>query len=70
MSENEQVEQQEAVSQEQVSAPVFVNILLNVDEVNLIFAALQEMPHKTVDNLLRNILSQAQAQLAKTPDDE
>jgi hypothetical protein len=37
-----------------------------VNDVNLILAALQELPHKVADPLLRKIMGQANAQLAPT----
>lgn len=40
-----------------------VTIEVNVNELNLIFAALQELPHKVVDPVLRKVFAQAQSQL-------
>jgi len=40
-----------------------VKIELNVNEINIIIGALQELPHRVVDGLLRNIMEQAQSQL-------
>jgi hypothetical protein len=37
---------------------------LLVADVNLLLAALQELPHKVADPLLRKIMGQANAQLA------
>lgn len=42
-----------------------VTIEVNVNELNLIFAALQELPHKVVDPVLRKVFAQAQAQLGQ-----
>jgi hypothetical protein len=41
-----------------------VNLELAVNDVNLVLAALQELPHKVSDPLLRKIMGQANAQLA------
>ncbi len=41
-----------------------VKLDLLVNDVNLILAALQELPHKVADPLLRKIMEQANAQLA------
>jgi hypothetical protein len=38
-------------------------IKLNVNEINIVLAALQELPHKVSDGLLRNIVAQANEQL-------
>ena len=51
--------QAQAAQQEPV-----VNLELAVNDVNLILAALQELPHKVADPLLRKIMGQANAQLA------
>ena len=47
----------------QQSAVPTVKIELNVNEINIIIGALQELPHRVVDGLLRNIMEQAQSQL-------
>jgi hypothetical protein len=39
-----------------------IKIELTVNELNTVMAALQELPHKIVDNTLRKIFAQAQAQ--------
>jgi hypothetical protein len=41
-----------------------VKLDLLVNDVNLVLAALQELPHKVSDPLLRKIMGQANAQLA------
>jgi len=51
--------QAQAAQQEPV-----VNLELAVNDVNLVLAALQELPHKVADPLLRKIMGQANAQLA------
>jgi len=54
MVENESVSAQQAPT---------VTLTLNVNELNVIVGGLQELPHRIVDPLLRNIIAQAQAQL-------
>ena len=41
------------------------NVTLEVDinELNIIMSGLQELPHRVVDQVIRKILAQAQAQL-------
>jgi hypothetical protein len=41
-----------------------VKIELTVQEVNVVMGALQELPHRVVDGLLRKIIGQAQPQVA------
>lgn len=40
-----------------------VKLDLTVNDVNLVLAALQELPHKVSDATIRKIMEQAQAQL-------
>jgi hypothetical protein len=40
-----------------------VNVVLTVNELNIVFAGLQELPHKVSDFVLRKIGSQVQPQL-------
>ncbi len=40
-----------------------VKIELTVNEVNVVFAALQELPHRVADPILKKMLQQAQSQL-------
>ena len=40
-----------------------VTLDLTVNDVNLVLAALQELPHKIADQMIRKIMEQAQAQL-------
>ena len=42
-----------------------LSISLKVTEINVILAGLQELPFKVADPLLKNILAQAQTQLAE-----
>lgn len=47
----------------QQDAPT-VKVELTVQELNVIMGALQELPHRVVDGLLRKIIGQAQPQVA------
>lgn len=40
-----------------------VNIELTVNELNVVFAALQELPHRVADPILKKLFNQAQDQL-------
>jgi len=44
-----------------------ITSLKKTSEDNLILAALQELPHKVVDPLLRKILEQAKASVTDVP---
>lgn len=48
--------------QAQPDVPV-IKLELNVNELNVVLAALQELPHRVVDPLLRKLMEQAQPQL-------
>lgn len=43
-----------------------VTLSLEVNDLNVIFAALQELPYRVADPLLKKLLQQAQSQLAET----
>ncbi len=49
-------------AQQQMQPPV-LNFTLSVDEVNIIFRALGELPHRISDPVIRNVMAQAQAQI-------
>jgi len=51
----------------QVQAEPSVGLDLTVNEVNLVLAALQELPHKVSDGLLRKIVAQVNKQLGTAP---
>lgn len=51
------------VIEDQPQAQSTVNIALNINELNVVLASLQELPHKVADPILRNIMGQAQSQL-------
>lgn len=40
-----------------------VNVELTVNEINVVFAALQELPHRVADPILKKMFAQAQMQL-------
>jgi len=40
-----------------------VKLEVNVNELNVIFAALQELPHRIADPVLKKVFSQAQEQM-------
>jgi hypothetical protein len=42
-----------------------LHITMSVDEINLLFRALGELPHRISDPLIRNLMQQAQAQIEK-----
>ena len=57
------LELRDIIQRQQQQEPA-VKLDLLVNDVNLILAALQELPHKVADPLLRKIMEQANAQLA------
>lgn len=42
-----------------------VSFELNVNEVNVVLASLQELPHRVADPILRKLVEQAQSQLGQ-----
>lgn len=59
---NPELDPKLATQQQQVPT---VTLTLNVNELNIVFAGLQELPHKVSDATIRNIMQQAQSQLQK-----
>lgn len=53
-------EQLDKLAQQEAPA---VKLELTVQEVNVVMGALQELPHRVVDGLLRKIIGQAQPQV-------
>jgi hypothetical protein len=49
---------------QQAAAPT-VHFEMNINEVNVVLAALQELPHRVADPILRKLMEQAQAQLGQ-----
>jgi hypothetical protein len=62
MSTNPQLDSKLVENQQQAAVPT-ATFTLNVNELNIVFAGLQELPHRVVDSLIKNLMSQAQAQL-------
>jgi hypothetical protein len=46
-----------------MSDNIKVKLELNVNEINVVLGALREMPHRVVNDLINNIVAQAQSQL-------
>ena len=63
MATNPELDPKLAENQQQQVAKVTLDV--NVNELNVIMAALQELPHRVADPLLRNLMQQAQAQLGQ-----
>lgn len=42
-----------------------VNLTVDVNELNIVMGALQELPHRIVDPLLKKLFQQAQEQLQR-----
>jgi hypothetical protein len=40
-----------------------INVEVTIEELNVILGALQELPHRVVDKLLKSIFEQAQKQV-------
>ena len=59
---DEELENPTTNNQSQQEIPNIV-LTLDVNDVNLVLNALQELPHKIVDKVLQNIFAQAQSQL-------
>lgn len=57
VSEMENV--QDVTEQQQVQT---FNLTMDVNELNVVLSALQELPHRIADPLLKKIVSQAQGQ--------
>ena len=62
MSTNPQLDSKLVENQQQAAVPT-ATFTLNVNDLNIVFAGLQELPHRVVDTLIKNLMSQAQAQL-------
>jgi hypothetical protein len=62
MSTNPQLDSKLVENQQQPAVPT-ATFTLNVNELNVILAGLQELPHRVVDALIKNLMTQAQSQL-------
>lgn len=50
------------VNNQQAESPS-ASITLNINEINVVLAALQELPHRVADPILKKIIQQAQDQV-------
>ena len=48
---------------------VKVTLNLSVNDVNVVLTALRELPHRVVDSLIDNLVTQAQSQLQPKQED-
>lgn len=62
---NEELDKFDEAQQQVEFQPPKLNFTLTVDEVNIIFRALGELPHRIADPVIRNVMAQAQAQIEK-----
>jgi hypothetical protein len=62
---NEELDKFDEAQNGQQQQPPVLNFALSVDEVNIIFRALGELPHRISDPVIRNVMAQAQAQIEK-----
>jgi hypothetical protein len=62
---NEELDKFDEAQNGQQHQPPVLNFALSVDEVNIIFRALGELPHRISDPVIRNVMTQAQAQIEK-----
>lgn len=62
MASNPELDSKLVENQAQAESPA-IALELNVQEVNVVFAALQELPHRVADPILRKLMEQAQKQL-------
>lgn len=62
---NEELDKFEEAQQPPQMQQPMLHFSLNVDEVNLVFRALGELPHRISDPVIRNVMQQAQAQIEK-----
>jgi hypothetical protein len=67
MATNPELDAKLEENQLAAEAPAVPNVSfeLNVNEVNVILASLQELPHRVADPILRKLVDQAQAQLGQ-----
>lgn len=55
---NEDVRTEESTNEEKV-----INLELTLNELNVVLGALQELPHRLVDGLLKKLVEQGKSQL-------
>lgn len=64
MATNPQLDSKLVENQQQPAVPT-ASFTLNVNELNIVLAGLQELPHRVVDALIKNLMTQAQSQLGQ-----
>ena len=64
MATNPELDPKLVENQQQAQTPT-VNLTVDVNELNVIMAALQELPHRVADPLLKKLFQEAQAQLGQ-----
>ena len=62
MATNPELDSKLVENQAQPESPA-IALELTIQEINVVFAALQELPHRVADPVLRKIMEQAQSQL-------
>lgn len=62
MATNPELDPKLVENQAQDNTPT-VTLSVNVNELNVVMAGLQELPHRVVDPILRKLMQQAQTQL-------
>lgn len=55
------------MTEEMTQEDPVLSIALKISEINVVLAGLQELPFKVADPLLKNIIAQAQMQIAPQP---
>jgi hypothetical protein len=61
---NPELESNPAENQQEIKTPT-VELTVDINELNMIMGALQELPHRVVDPILKKLFQQAQAQLGQ-----
>ena len=64
MATNPELDSKLVENQQAPQTPT-VSLTVDVNELNVVMGALQELPHRVVDPLLKKIFQQAQAQLGQ-----
>jgi hypothetical protein len=64
MATNTELDPKLVENQQAQSVPE-LTLNVNVNELNIIVAGLQELPHRVVDSIIKKIFQQAQAQLGQ-----
>lgn len=64
MATNPELDSKLVENQQAPQTPT-VTLSVDINELNVIMGALQELPHRVVDPLLKKVFQQAQAQLGQ-----